>query len=85
MVKARDTLCIAGAPDRVPAHDPWRYHEGRATGIVMTFAADDGRPIHSLALPSMPVQHGMRAAGESLYLTCTSGDVVRIGEQQQMQ
>lgn len=76
MVRAGDTIFVAGSPDVVDATDPHGAWEGRKGGVLAAFSAADGTPIAEIKLPAPPVWDGMAAAGGRLYLSLGDRKVV---------
>jgi outer membrane protein assembly factor BamB len=76
LVRAGDTLFAAGSPDTVDPADPHGAWEGRQGGVLAAFAAEDGRQLSELQLPSPPVWDGLAAANGKLYLTLMDGKVL---------
>ena len=76
MVRAADTLFVAGSPDVVDPDDPHAAWEGRKGGVLAAFATVDGRQLTEIAIPAPPVWDGMAAAGGHLYLSLHDGSVI---------
>ena len=76
MVRAADTLFVAGSPDVVDPKDPHGAWEGRKGGLLAAFAAGDGKKLAQYKLPSPPVWDGMAAAGGCLYISLRDGTIV---------
>jgi len=76
MVRAGDTIFVAGAPDIVDADDPHGAWEGRKGGVLAAFAAVDGAPLARIELPSPPVWDGMAAARGRLLIALCDGTLV---------
>ena len=76
MVRAADTLFVAGSPDVVDSDDPHGAWEGRNGGVLAAFATVDGELLAEFQLPAPPVWDGMAAAGGCLYLGLSNGSVV---------
>lgn len=76
MIRAGDTLFVAGPPDIIDPKDPHGAWEGRKGGVLAAFSASDGNKLveHQLAAP--PVWDGMAAARGRLYLATMDGKVV---------
>ena len=75
MVRAGDTLFVAGSPDVVDPDDPHGAWEGRQGGLLAAFATADGTPLAEIQLPSPPVWDGMAVAGDRLYLSLSNGTI----------
>ena len=76
MIRAGDTIFVAGSPDTVDPKDPHGAWEGRKGGIIAAFAADDGKKHAEYKLPAPPVWDGMAAAQNQLFISTSSGHVV---------
>ena len=75
MVRAADTIFVAGSPDVVDPNDPHGAWEGRSGGLLAAFAAGDGKKLAEYKLPSPPVWDGMAAAGGRLFISTEDGCV----------
>ncbi|MHC4165715.1 MAG: outer membrane protein assembly factor BamB family protein, partial [Planctomycetota bacterium] len=62
MVKAGDTLFVAGAPDVLDEDDPYAAFEGRRGAKLVAVSAKDGKQISAIELESPPVFDGLIAA-----------------------
>jgi outer membrane protein assembly factor BamB len=78
LLRAADTIFVAGAPDVVDPQDPEGAWEGRQGGILAAFAADDGRKLAQYKLPAPPVWDGMAATPGRLYLATTNGAILSM-------
>ena len=77
MVKAGDTLFVAGAPDVLDAEDPYAAFEARRGAQVVALSAEDGTKLsEETPLASPPVFDGMIAAGGRLFASLRDGSVV---------
>jgi hypothetical protein len=76
MIRAGDTIFVAGSPDTVDPKDPYGAWEGRKGGIITAFAANDGKKLAEYTLPAPPVWDGMAAAQNQLFISTSSGQVV---------
>jgi outer membrane protein assembly factor BamB len=76
MVRAADTIFVAGSPDVVDPKDPHGAWEGRKGGILAAFAAGDGRKLAEYKLPAPPVWDGMAAANGRLFISTSNGEVI---------
>jgi hypothetical protein len=79
MVRAADTIFVAGAPDVVDAKDPHGAWEGRKGGVLAAFAASDGTRLGKYNLQAPPVWDGMAAAGGRLFISTGDGCIVCMG------
>ncbi len=76
MVRAGDTLFVAGSPDIVDPKDPHGAWEGRKGGVLAAFSASDGKKLAERKLAAPPVWDGMAAAAGRLYLSTKDGKVL---------
>jgi len=76
MLRARDTIFVAGSPDIVDPKDPYGAWEGRKGGVLAAFAADDGEKLAEYELPAPPVWDGMAAASGRLFISTSDGSIV---------
>jgi hypothetical protein len=76
MVKAGETLFVAGAPDVLDAADPLAAFEGRAGGQLVAVSAEDGTKRFDMALGSPPVFDGLVAAHGRLFVSLRNGRLV---------
>jgi hypothetical protein len=79
MLKASDSLYLAGAPEPFSTDDPHAALAGKRGGRLIALAAADGTPKADYELQSPPVFDGMAAAGGRLYLATMDGRVVCFG------
>jgi outer membrane protein assembly factor BamB len=79
MALAGEVLFAAGTPDVVDANDPLGAFEGRKGGVLVAFAAADGRRLSEIKLAAPPVWDGMAAANGRLYVATTDGRVLCMG------
>ncbi len=91
MVKAGDTLFVAGPPDVLDEEEAYRDHFtpavqekiraqdaallGKKGGILRGFSAESGEKLLDLKLDAMPAWDALSAAGGRLYLAATDGTV----------
>jgi hypothetical protein len=80
MVKAGDTLFVAGAPDVYDANDPYAAFEARKGAHVVALSAKDGKKLSETPLEYPPVFDGMIAAGGRLFASLRDGSVVCLAE-----
>ena len=81
MVRAADTIFVAGSPDVVDPRDPHGAWEGRKGGVLAAFAASDGKKLSDLKLPAPPVWDGLAAAYGRLYVSLVNGDVLCLASE----
>lgn len=75
MVKADDTLFVAGPPDICDEKDPFAAFEGRAGALLCAVAAKDGTQLSEIKLDSPPVFDGLIAADGNLFMCALDGTV----------
>jgi len=80
MVKAGDTLFVAGPPDVYDAKDPYAAFEARKGAHVVALAAEGGKKLSETPLDHPPVFDGMIAAGGCLFASLSDGSVVCLAE-----
>ncbi|UCD00043.1 MAG: PQQ-binding-like beta-propeller repeat protein [Phycisphaerales bacterium] len=78
MVKAGETLYVAGPPDVFDPQDPFAAFEGRAGARVVAVSGRDGTKLSETQLESPPVFDGMIAAGGRLFASLRNGSVVSL-------
>jgi len=76
MVKADDTIFVAGAPDVFDSKDPYAAFEARKGAQVVAVSAKDGKKLSETLLECPPVFDGMIAAGSRLFASLRDGSVV---------
>jgi outer membrane protein assembly factor BamB len=76
MVKAGDTIFVAGPPDVFEQTDPYAAFEARKGAQVVAVSAKDGKKLSETALEYPPVFDGMIAAGGRLFASLRDGSVV---------
>jgi hypothetical protein len=76
MVKAADTIFVAGPPDVFDADDPYAAFEGRCGAKVVAVSAADGKVLSETSLDSPPVFDGMIAANGRLFASLRDGTIV---------
>ncbi|NQU22762.1 MAG: hypothetical protein HQ567_15905, partial [Candidatus Nealsonbacteria bacterium] len=76
MVKAGDTLFVAGPPDTFEADDPYAAFEARRGAKLVALSAADGKKLSEIALPTPPVFDGLIAARGRLFVSLCDGSVV---------
>jgi len=76
MVKAGDTLFVAGAPDVFDPKDPYSAFEARKGAQLVAVSAGDGKKLSETPLESPPVFDGMIAAHGRLFACLRDGSVV---------
>jgi outer membrane protein assembly factor BamB len=80
MVKAGDTLFVAGAPDVFDSKDPYAAFEARKGAKLVAVSAGDGRKLSETALEYPPVFDGMIAANGCLFASLRDGSVVCLSD-----
>jgi hypothetical protein len=76
MVKAGDTLFVAGEPDVLDPADPYAAFEGRRGARLVSVSAKDGKQLAERGLDYPPVFDGMIAAGGRLIVAQEDGSLV---------
>jgi hypothetical protein len=76
MVKAGDTLFVAGAPDVFDSKDPYAAFEARKGAQIVAVSAKDGKKLYETPLECPPVFDGMIAASGRLFASLHDGTVV---------
>jgi len=76
MVKAADTIFVAGPPDVFDADDPYAPFEGRRGAKVVAVSAADGKVLSETPLDSPPVFDGMIAVDGELFASLRDGSIV---------
>jgi len=79
MVKARNTLFVAGPPDELDPQDPYAAFEGRKGARLVAVSPDDGKKLSDTPLESEPVFDGLIAADGRLFASLRDGSVVCLG------
>ncbi len=82
MVKAGDTLYVAGAPDVFDPQDPYAAFEGRRGAKLVAVSAKDGKKLSETQLEFPPVFDGMIAAGTRLFASLRDGSIVCLAGKQ---
>jgi hypothetical protein len=80
MVRAGETIFVAGSPDVVDPKDPHGAWEGRKGGVLAAFATGDGEKLAEYPLESPPVWDGMAAADGRLFVALRNGTIVCLRE-----
>ena len=80
MVKAGDTLFVAGAPDVFDPKDPYAAFEGRKGAVLRGVSAVDGKKLSEYKLDSPPVFDGMIAANGRLFISTRDGWLLCMGK-----
>jgi len=76
MVKAGNTLFVAGPPDLFDPKDPYAPFEGKRGARLVALSARDGKKLSEMELEHPPVFDGMIAAGGRLFLSLRNGSVI---------
>ena len=76
MVKAADTLFVAGPPDVFDSKDPYAAFEGRKGARVLAVSAEDGTTLSTIDIEHPPVFDGMIAASGRLLASLRDGSVI---------
>jgi len=78
MVKAGDTLFVAGPPDVFDSKDPFAAFEARKGAQLVAVSAADGKKLSETPLECPPIFDGMIAAGGRLFASLQDGSVVSL-------
>ena len=78
MVKAGDTLFVAGPPDVLDPKDPYAAFEGRKGARVLAISAKDGKELSEVSLEYPPVFGGMIAASGRLFASLQDGSLISL-------
>ena len=76
MVKAGDTLFVAGPPDVLDPKDPYAAFEARRGARLVAVSAADGKKLSETPLECPPVFDGMIAAGGRLFASLEDGSII---------
>ncbi|MHC4521313.1 MAG: outer membrane protein assembly factor BamB family protein, partial [Planctomycetota bacterium] len=79
MVKAGETLFVAGAPDTFDPDDPYGAFEARNGARLVAVSGKDGKKLSEAALASPPVFDGMIAARGRLFIASRDGSIICLG------
>jgi outer membrane protein assembly factor BamB len=82
MIRAADTIFVAGSPDVVDPKDPHGAWEGRKGGVLAAFATDDGRKLAEYKLVTSPIWDGMAVARGRLFISTCDGNIVCMKKRQ---
>jgi len=78
MVKAGDTLFVAGPPDVLDPKDPYAAFEARKGAKLVAISSADGKNLSETSLECPPVFDGMIAASGRLFICLEDGNVVSL-------
>jgi len=78
MVKAGDTLFVAGPPDTFDEKDPYASFDARLGARLVSVSARDGKKLAERTLDSPPAFDGMIAAGGRLLVALEDGSLVSL-------
>ncbi|UCD58905.1 MAG: hypothetical protein JSV16_07305, partial [Candidatus Hydrogenedentota bacterium] len=81
MVKAGDTLFVAGPLDIFDSKDPYGAFEGRKGARVLAVSAKDGKTLSEIDIEHPPVFDGMIAASGRLLASLRDGSVICMAGQ----
>jgi len=76
MVKAGNTLFVAGVPDVLDSKDPYAAFEARKGAKLVSVSAQYGKKLSETTLEYPPVFDGMIAASGRLFVSLRDGSVV---------
>jgi hypothetical protein len=78
MVKAGDTVFVAGPPDVLDPKDPYAAFDGRKGGRLVAVSAAGGQKLWETGLAHPPVFDGMIAAQGRLFVSLRDGSVLAL-------
>jgi len=78
MVKAGDTLFVAGPPDVLDEKDPYAAFEGHKGAQLVAISAENGKKLSQVSLGYPPVFDGMIAARGRLFACLENGSVISL-------
>jgi hypothetical protein len=76
MVKAGDTLFVAGVPDMLDPKDPYAAFEARKGAHLVAVSAQDGKKLSDMSLDCPPVFDGLIAASGRLFASLENGTLL---------
>jgi outer membrane protein assembly factor BamB len=76
MVKAGETVFVAGAPDVLDPRDPYAAFEARKGANLVAVSAQDGKKLSDISLDCPPVFDGLIAAGGRLFASLENGTLL---------
>jgi hypothetical protein len=79
LVKAGDTLWVAGPPDEFDPQDPYAPFEARRGARLVAVSSRDGHQLSERNLDTPPVFDGMIAAGGRLLAALEDGSLICLG------
>jgi len=82
MVKAGDTLFVAGPPDVLDSKDPYAAFEARRGARLVAVSAVNGKKLSETPLEYPLVFDGMIAAGGRLFICLEDGSIVSLSAKQ---
>ena len=78
MVKASDTLFVAGPPDVLDTKDPYAAFESRRGARLVAISAADGKKLSETPLECPPIFDGLIAASGRLFASLQDGSVISL-------
>ena len=76
MVKAADTIFVAGPPDEFDEKDPYASFEGRNGARLVAVCAKEGKKLTEVSLDTPPVFDGMIATTGRLFIALEDGSLM---------
>ena len=76
MVKAGETIFVAGPPDEFDEKDPYASFEGSKGARLVAVSAKEGTKLTEISLDTPPVFDGMIAAGGRLFVALEDGSLM---------
>ena len=80
MVKADDTLFLAGEPDLFDPEDPYATFEGREGARLAAISTINGKVLSEIELDQPPVFDGLIAANGRLFVSLQDGSLACLAE-----
>jgi outer membrane protein assembly factor BamB len=78
MVKAGDTLFVAGPPDVLDSKDPYAAFESRRGARLVAVSTTDGKKLSEMTLEYPPVFDGLIAANDRLFASLEDGSIISL-------
>ena len=79
MVKAGETLFLAGPPDTFSEDDTYAAFQGRLGGSLLVLSTKGGEKLAEYKLDDPPVFDGMAASKGRLYISTQGGTLLCFG------
>ncbi|MFQ5808431.1 MAG: PQQ-binding-like beta-propeller repeat protein, partial [Armatimonadota bacterium] len=79
LVRAGETLLVAGMPQATERDDPFAAFEGHKGGVLQLVSTTDGTKLAERKLEAPPVWDGIAVSAGRLYMSLANGAVVCLG------